>query len=126
MVIVPTSTTTFLTRMALPARIDRKSHRQDANKRSPAHRSWVRGHMCCVPGCEAVPIECAHVRNGTGGGMSVKPSDRWCISLCRDHHDMQHRFGEQTFAKSYGLNLKALAEEFARKSPHAAKLREMV
>lgn len=60
--------------------------------------------------------------------MGVKPSDRWTISLCGGpdgHHAEQHRIGEPSFEKKYAINMKALAEEFARKSPHAPKLREM-
>lgn len=110
--------------MALPARIDRKSHKQDAGKRSPAHRAWVRGHACSACGSTAA-IECAHVRNGTGGGMSMKPSDRWCVSLCHDCHAQQHQMGEQSFERFAGINLKAMAEEFARKSPHWPKLKDM-
>lgn len=108
----------------LPARIDRKSHKQDAGKRSPAHRSWVRGFACCTCGSQ-VAIECAHVRTGTGGGMGVKPSDRWCISLCKDCHTEQHHIGETSFAKKHKIDLKALADEFARKSPHWPKLKDM-
>lgn len=109
----------------LPKRIDRKSHRENVGKRSPGHRNFVRSHECCVPGCEARPIEVAHVRTGTGGGMGVKPSDRWAISLCRDHHGEQHRIGEGTFSVTHGINMKALAEAFAKASPHWPKLKEM-
>ncbi len=111
--------------MTLPARIDRKSHKQDAGKRCPAHRAWVRGHECSVPNCNGRPIECAHVRRGTGGGTSMKPSDRWCISLCADCHKYQHCIGEKSFERWAGISMKTLAEEFARKSPHWPKLREM-
>ena len=110
----------------LPRRIDNKSHRENAGKRSPGHCTYVRSHECCVPNCGGRPIEVAHVRTGTNGGMGVKPSDRWTISLCRDHHAEQHRIGEPGFEKKHGIDMKALAQEFARKSPHAAKLREMV
>lgn len=55
----------------------------------------------------------------------MKPSDRWCISLCRDCHSEQHRLGEWSFAIKHGINLKALAEEFAKTSPHRMKLRDM-
>lgn len=110
--------------MALPARIDRKSHRQDAGKRSPGHRAWVRRHACSVCG-DTAAIECAHVRTGTGGGMGVKPSDRWCLSLCKRHHEQQHQYGEREFQKLYGFDMKAKAEEFAKASPHWPKLREM-
>lgn len=113
--------------MTLPARIDRKSHKQDAGKRSPGHRAWVRRHACSACGSMAA-IECAHVRTGTGGGMSMKPSDRWCLSLCHDCHALQHRIGEQPFEVrmwgSAGM-MRTLAEEFARKSPHWPKLRDM-
>ena len=65
-----------------------------------------------------LPIECAHVRCGTDGGKALKPSDRWTLSLCRCHHAEQHHIGERAFEKRYGLDLLALAQEFARRSPH--------
>lgn len=109
----------------LPQRISRKSTKAEEGKRSPAHRAWVRGHQCSVPGCALMPIECAHVRTGTDGGTGIKPSDRWCISLCggpEGHHSEQHRLGEDSFARKYGINLKALAAEFFATSPHRFKL----
>jgi hypothetical protein len=84
----------------------------------PAHRAWVRRHHCSVPGCEKLPIECAHVRRGTDGGKGLKPSDRWTLSLCRGHHAEQHRIGEAEFEKRYTLDLKELASQFAQRSPH--------
>ena len=110
--------------MTLPARIDRKSHREDVGKRSPGHRAWVRRHACSACG-STTAIECAHVRTGTGGGTGMKPSDRWCLSLCSDCHKYQHCIGEKAFQRVMSIDLKALAEEFARKSPHWPKLREM-
>lgn len=105
----------------LPARIPRNSHRGDERRRSPAHRAWVRGFACCACGSQAA-VECAHVRLGTDGGTGLKPSDQWCISLCRECHAEQHRVGEETFARTNKINLKMLAEEFFRTSPHRAKL----
>ena len=84
----------------------------------PAHRAWVRRHHCCVRGCDRLPIECAHVRTGTDGGAGLKPSDRWCISLCRLHHAEQHRIGEARFETRHGICLIDIAELFARRSPH--------
>ena len=84
----------------------------------PAHRAWVRRHACSVPGCLASPIECAHVRRGTDGGQSLKPSDRYTISLCQAHHAEQHRIGEARFEARYAIDLKALADAFARRWPH--------
>lgn len=111
--------------MPLPQRIDRKSHRENVGKRSPGHCNFVRSHNCSVAGCTGRPIEVAHVRDGTGGGMAVKPADKWTISLCRDHHSEQHQIGEKSFSQRYGLDLKALAMDFARHSPHWPKLRDM-
>lgn len=107
--------------MKLPPRIKTKSDKADIGKRSPAHRAWVRGHACSA--CESTTaIECAHVRLGTDGGMGQKPSDKWCISLCKDCHAEQHRLGEASFAKKHGIDLRALAEAFFAASPHRGKL----
>lgn len=114
--------------MTLPARKP-KPKLHESKRRFPGHRAWVRGHMCAVTTsynptpCDG-DTECAHVRMGTDGGVGVKPSDWWTVSLCRVHHAEQHQIGEGAFEKRYGLNLKALAEEFARKSPHWTKMRE--
>lgn len=105
----------------LPRRIPSKSGKADAGKRSPAHRAWVRGFQCCVPGCDARPIECAHVRRANNSGIGFKPSDAFTVSLCREHHAESHR-GEQTFERAHGINLMELAEAFFRASPHRSKL----
>ena len=105
----------------LPPRIKRDSGKKDVGKRSPAPRAFVRSHACC--GCgSSTAIECAHVRDGTDGGMGIKPSDRWTVSLCRDCHTRQHQIGEASFEKERGINLKALAEAFFKASPHKGKL----
>lgn len=100
----------------------KRPRRDPGERQCPAHRAWVRRHRCCVTRCFRIPIECAHVRGGTDGGMALKPSDRWVISLCRYHHCEQHRIGENAFAKEHQLDLTALAQEFVRRSPHRAKL----
>lgn len=105
----------------LPPRIKRDSGKKDAGKRSPAHRAWVRGHTCSACGSQSA-IECAHVRDGTDGGMGIKPSDRWTISLCKTCHTEQHQIGEFAFETKYKINMKALAEAFFRASPHRQKL----
>lgn len=87
-----------------------------------AHRAWVRRHHCSVPGCLGSPIECAHVRGGTDGGLALKPSDRWVISLCANHHIEQHSIGEKSFESRYAIDLIALATAFARRSPHRHRL----
>lgn len=105
--------------MTLPARIQKP--RREQRIRCPAHLSWVRGHRCCVPGCQDMPIEAAHVRTNTNGGVGLKPDDTWAISLCAGHHQEQHRIGEPAFEAKHRINMKALALEFAAKSPHRKK-----
>lgn len=105
----------------LPQRISRKSDKAEKPRRSPAHRKWVRGHACSACGSQS-GIECAHVRTGTDGGTGIKPSDQWCISLCGVCHRKQHEIGEESFEKAWRINMKALAEEFYKASPHRMKL----
>ena len=93
----------------------------------PRHRAFIRRHACSVPGCENRTIECAHVRTGTDGGTSLKPHDRWTLPLCgpgfvngeavEGHHREQHRLGEASFEKKYGIDMKEIAKEFAKRSP---------
>lgn len=107
--------------MNLPPRLKAKSDKADTGRRSPAHRAWVRGHQCSVPGCKSMPIECAHVRRAFNSGTGFKPSDAYTVSLCRDHH-MESHMGEQTFEAKHGLDLLKLSERFYRASPHRSKL----
>lgn len=108
--------------MTLPARIKPEPMGRDKRIRSPAHLGWVRSHACCVPGCDGRPIEAAHVRSGTDGGTGIKPGDMWAISLCAAHHRDQHQVGEPEFERRHGIDMKALASEFAARSPHRTKL----
>ena len=103
-------------------RLQPKPVKKSTSRTCAGHRSWVRRHACCVRGCRRTPIECAHVRSGTDGGIGLKPSDKWVISLCEFHHREQHRIGEQTFEEAHSLDLVALAREFARRSPLGARL----
>lgn len=85
----------------------------------PRHRRWVKSHGCCVPGCGAVSVDFAHLRSATNAGIGQKPHDIFGVSLCRDHHVEQHSLGVDAFDRKYGIDLWALAAEFARRSPDA-------
>lgn len=52
----------------------------------------------------------------------MKPSDRWAVSLCREHHREQHQIGEKRFQSRYDVDLYELAKEFAKRSPHLRKI----
>lgn len=43
-------------------------------------------------------------------------------SLCTVHHREQNQIGELSFEKKYKIDLRELAIEFARRSPHRGKL----
>ena len=90
--------------------------------RSAGHLKWIRGHECSVAHdpsarCDG-KIEAAHVRTGTDGGTSVKPSDCWAIPLCSHHHRVQHQVGERLFEKRYLVSMKSIAEQLWQRSPH--------
>lgn len=108
--------------MLFPARLSADLKKPRARRKSDAHRAWVRDHFCSVPGCQLMPIECAHVRLGANAGIGQKPSDAMTISLCREHHAEQHRMGEESFGLKHGIDLMKLAEAFYRRSPHRTKL----
>jgi hypothetical protein len=67
-----------------------------------------------APGCKG-DIVAAHVvsRGASGGRFDLIP-------LCQHHHDEQHAVGVETFAASYGLDLRAEADRVAL--GHAAPL----
>jgi hypothetical protein len=83
----------------------------------PRHRRWVKSHGCCVPGCDATTVDFAHLRSASNAGTGQKPHDIFGVSLCRAHHDEQHSLGIEAFDLKYGIDLSALAAEFARRSP---------
>jgi uncharacterized protein (DUF2237 family) len=108
--------------MILARRKPPKMGLREISREVPAHRAFVRRHVCAVPGCTSQQIEAHHVRKGlpTGeqAGMGEKPHDKWCVSLCRDHHQEAHDLGEMTFSAKHGLDLVAIAKALAAASPH--------
>lgn len=56
------------------------------------------------------------MRAGTDGGLGVKPSDRFTVPLCHDHHRVQHNIGEMAFWSQRGVDPTALAEHLWTKS----------
>lgn len=82
--------------------------------KSTKHRDYVRQFACSKCG-ETAGIEVAHVRLGTDGGTSRKPSDFYTLSLCKPCHTRQHSVGEETFWK--GVDVAAIMAEFCATSP---------
>jgi len=65
-------------------------------------------------------IEVAHVRIGSGAGMSQKPSDYRMVSLCSECHQRQHNIGEATFWR--GRDVEALVAAFIAASPRKLEI----
>jgi hypothetical protein len=64
-------------------------------------------------------VDFAHLRSCANAGVAQNPHDIFGVSLCRVHHDEQHNLGVDAFDRKYGIDLWALAAEFARRSPDA-------
>ncbi len=105
--------------MRLPDRLKPAKMRVRApvQKIWPRHRRWVKSHGCCVPDCPARCVDFAHLRSTANAGKDQKPHDIFGVSLCRPHHDEQHRIGAAAFGDKYKIDLWAFAAEFARRSP---------
>ena len=109
--------------MIPPLRKKTKMGVKEVVREFPGHRTWVRRHECIIAGkheCEG-DMEFAHVRKGTDGGEGLKPHDKWGVSMCHRAHALQHQIGEPAFERQFGINLKALAEAFAKASPQRHK-----
>lgn len=82
-------------------------------ERDEKHLAWIRTLRCCIcgkPGPDAAHIRAAsalHGKRETGG--QEKPSDKWCVPLCREHHDAQHKTNELLWWASQGIDPFGLA-----------------
>lgn len=79
--------------------------RKPNDRLRPKHREFVQSLPCIACGKPA-PSECAHIRSGTDGGTSLKPSDRFCLPLCGPFgcHAWQHQIGEAEFFGRLGID----------------------
>jgi hypothetical protein len=74
----------------------------------PAWLAIVRKMPCLICGRPG-PNDPAHLRsaarqyNKPHTGMGEKPSDRWVLPLCRDHHEDQHRGNELAWWVRHGF-----------------------
>ena len=91
----------------------------------PRHHAWIRRLACVVPQCLAMRVECCHLRLGTDGGTSIKPSSWWTYPGCSIHHAESHRIGEASFQAKYGLDIRAICLALARQSPDVEMRRAM-
>lgn len=106
---------------------------RDPHLRSRVHRDWVKGHYCLIFArkvCDEHGCDPHHVRTVNNAAGGVKPSDLWCVPICRAHHTELHNIGQPEFERRYaaeleGMTLAQKALEFSRGSPDRA-IREAV
>jgi hypothetical protein len=86
-----------------------------------AHLQFVRGFECVGKAKE--PDKCtgkiqAHhvISRGAGGG------DDETVPMCVYHHERVHK-GRASFEALHGINMKAIAEDLAKRSPAVQRLR---
>lgn len=95
--------------------------RQPDPRTSRSHADFIRSLPCCC--CGAPPrSEQAHIRTGTDGGMSLRPSDRYSVPLCPSCHrtgpNPQHqtKLSEAEWWAEKGVDPYGLAEHLWTKS----------
>jgi hypothetical protein len=79
-----------------------KWKRKPNPKRAAQHLAFIRLLPCMI--CGSRPAQAAHIRRATDGGIGTKPSDKFTLPLCVDHHDEQHTTGELTFWSFYRID----------------------
>lgn len=108
----------------LPRRAQKRK-RREIQWRSQKYLAWIRRTWECVcsdfNGCEG-RVEAAHLRIGTDGGTSIKPSDCFVFPCCSGHHQEQHRIGERSFAAKYALDLPVTCKQLVEHHDNPARL----
>lgn len=86
----------------------------------------LRRRRCCVGAITGKPcdgrIDPAHIRftdraaGRLNPGLQNKSDDRWCLAVCRKHHDEQHAYGNEAkwWAVEVGVDPNDLARETHR------------
>lgn len=73
------------------------------NFRSEEYLDFIRQQSCLI--CSRHQADPHHWRKGTDGGTGLKPSDFFCIPLCREHHAEAHNLSDKRFAEKYDINI---------------------
>jgi hypothetical protein len=83
-------------------------------ERDNKHLDYIRSLPCCICGDDTT-VEAAHIRAASiidgkpHTGMAEKPSDKWTLPLCGEHHREQHTMRELVFWAKYKINPFVLA-----------------
>lgn len=86
--------------------IDRsRAEQRQPRVEEPAYLAWLRLQPCCVgplmqDACQG-RTDPAHIRfsdysaGRINPGKAAKSDDKWCLPVCRKHHDAQHAYGNE-------------------------------
>lgn len=86
---------------------------REPRQRDNKHLEFIRSLPCAI--CGGINTEAAHIRTASLAhgkshtGMQEKPSDKWAVPLCNEHHREQHGMNELAFWKRYGIDPFVLA-----------------
>lgn len=114
--------------------VPRKRKREPMGLREPAqwcsqrHLKFIRSLCCVLEGKDGHvcggEIEAMHVRSGTDGGTSVKPSDFWTLTGCSHAHHEQHSIGEAAWERKWKVDMKQIVLSLSKTSPCAVEIAE--
>lgn len=86
------------TQRAKAKRLAPKVKRERRPGNSEAHLSAIRTLPCVIPGCSIVGCDPHHAKSGPAAAeraVGRRASDRWCVPLCRKHHDEVEAIGSR-------------------------------
>ena len=91
-------------------------------ERDPGYLAFLRRLPCAVGlikgDCCGGRTDPAHIRftdrkaGRVNPGLSAKPDDRWCVCVCRFHHEAQHAYGNE--AKWWAVEVGVDPSDLAR------------
>ena len=98
--------------------------KEPPRKRSKAHLAFVRGLPCLI--CKQVPADAHHLKFAQPRTLGRKVSDEFTVPLCRTHHQLLHRQGnEKAWWADMQLDPLPIARDLWASSPvHVAALTE--
>lgn len=94
--------------IARPATAFSMTRQRRPRERDKGHLAYLHDLVCAI--CGKRPVEAAHLRSPAprygkkATGMQEKPSDKWSLPLCREHHAEQHNGNELEFWERYRID----------------------
>lgn len=59
-----------------------------------------------------------HVDHAGGKGMGLKVADFEAVPACSEAHRLYHQYGAKTWERTWNIDLRQAAKQFAAASPH--------